>query len=56
MIDYFKYIIDLLIRSEKESTEREDIRPTLQIEEPEQDYQKEKTEKEKKSSVIIIDI
>jgi hypothetical protein len=59
MKDYFRYIIDLLIKKEKEEEQVVDERPSIQLEI--QDYyitdQDEKQdEDEEKSSVIIIDI
>ena len=58
MRDYFKFILDLLIK-EKENQVEEDNRPSIQLE-IQDEYiifpEKDQEDEEEKSSVIIIDI
>ena len=56
MVDYLKYILDLLINLEKDRPKESEIRPTLEIDEPMPIYETDKPKKKKESSVIIIDI
>lgn len=60
MRDYFKFILDLLIKEkEKENQVEEDNRPSIQLE-IQDEYtifpEKDQEDEEEKSSVIIIDI
>lgn len=60
MRDYFKFILDLLIKEkEKENQVEEDHRPSIQLE-IQDEYitfpEKDQEDEEEKSSVIIIDI
>ena len=59
MKDYFKMILDLLIRDNKEKHEEDDARPCIQLEiQDEHTIYSENNQEddEKESSVIIIDI
>tara|TARA_S200000501_G_C20820048_1_gene742399 strand:+ start:1484 stop:1663 length:180 start_codon:yes stop_codon:yes gene_type:complete len=59
MKDYFKMILDLLIRDNKEKHQEDDARPCIQLEiQDEHTIYSENNQEddEKESSVIIIDI
>lgn len=60
MIDYLKYILDLLIKNNKEEQVEINEQPCVQLE-IQEDYiifpeEKQEEDEEKESSVIIIDI
>tara|TARA_B100000963_G_scaffold343878_1_gene346133 strand:+ start:193 stop:375 length:183 start_codon:yes stop_codon:yes gene_type:complete len=60
MKDYFKMILDLLIRDKKEKHQEDDVRPRIQLEIQEEhtiySENNQEDDEEKESSVIIIDI
>jgi len=60
MKDYFKIILDLLIRDKKEKHQEDDERPCIQLEIQDEhtiySENNQDDDKEKESSVIIIDI
>mgnify|MGYP003132528075 FL=1 len=60
MKDYFKMILDLLIRDKKEKHQEDDDRPCIQLEIQDEhtiySENNQEDDKEKESSVIIIDI
>ena len=59
MKEYFKMILDLLMRDNKENRQQDDARPCIQLE-IQDEYiifpEKDQEDEEEKSSVIIIDI
>ena len=59
MKEYFKMILDLLTRDNKENQQEDDARPCIQLE-IQDEYtifpEKDQEDEEEKSSVIIIDI
>ena len=60
MKDYFRMILDLLIRDNKEKHEEDDARPCIQLEIQDEHTifpeNNQEDDEEKESSVIIIDI
>ena len=60
MKDYFKIILDLLIRDKKEKHQEDDERPCIQLEIQDEhtiySENNQEDDEEKESSVIIIDI
>tara|TARA_B100000131_G_scaffold299628_1_gene320294 strand:+ start:1092 stop:1271 length:180 start_codon:yes stop_codon:yes gene_type:complete len=59
MKEYFKFILDLIIKEKKEEQLEEDTRPSIQLEIQDEHItfpDKKQEDEEKKSSVIIIDI
>ena len=60
MKDYFKMILDLLIKDNKEKRQEDDARPCIQLEIQDKhtiySENNQEDDEEKKSSVIIIDI
>ena len=60
MKDYFKMILDLLIRDNKKNQQEDDARPCIQLEIQDEHIiyseNNQEDDEEKESSVIIIDI
>ena len=60
MKDYFKMILDLLIRNNRDNQQEDDDRPCIQLEIQDEhtiySENNQEDDKEKESSVIIIDI
>jgi hypothetical protein len=59
MREYFKFILDLIIKEKKEDRQEEDNRPSIQLEIQDEHIifpDKNQEDEREKSSVIIIDI